>query len=34
VTGKRSGFRDVRLEITVAPGQAEQTFVIRCLEPI
>lgn len=34
VTGKRSGFRDVRLEITVAPGQSEQTFVIRCLEPI
>ena len=34
VTGKRSGFRDVRREITVAPGQAEQTIVIRCLEPI
>jgi tetratricopeptide (TPR) repeat protein len=34
VTGKRSGFRDVRREITVAPGQAGQTIVIRCLEPI
>jgi tetratricopeptide (TPR) repeat protein len=34
VTGKRSGFRDVRREITVAPGQTEQTIVIRCLEPI
>jgi tetratricopeptide (TPR) repeat protein len=34
VTGKRSGFRDVRREITVAPGQAAQTIVIRCLEPI
>jgi tetratricopeptide (TPR) repeat protein len=34
VTGKRSGFRDVRREITVSPGQGEQTIVIRCLEPI
>jgi Tfp pilus assembly protein PilF len=34
VTGKRSGFRDVRREITVAPGQMGQTIVIRCLEPI
>jgi len=34
VTGKRSGFRDVRREITVAPGQSQQTIVIRCLEPI
>ena len=34
VTGKRSGFRDVRREITVAPGQGEQIVVIRCLEPI
>jgi eukaryotic-like serine/threonine-protein kinase len=34
VTGRRSGFRDVRREITVAPGQTEQTIVIRCLEPI
>jgi len=34
VTGKRAGFRDVRREITVAPGQTEQTIVIRCLEPI
>jgi len=34
VTGRRSGFRDVRREITVSPGQAEQIIVIRCLEPI
>jgi len=34
VTGKRSGFRDVRREITVSPGQTGQTIVIRCLEPI
>jgi eukaryotic-like serine/threonine-protein kinase len=34
VTGKRSGFRDVRREITVYPGQSGQIIVIRCLEPI
>jgi tetratricopeptide (TPR) repeat protein len=34
VTGKRAGFRDVRREVTVAPGQSGQTIVIRCLEPI
>jgi tetratricopeptide (TPR) repeat protein len=34
VTGKRSGFRDVRREVTVFPGQSEQVLVIRCLEPI
>ena len=34
VTGRRSGFRDVRREITVSPGQGGQTIVIRCLEPI
>ncbi|MEJ0085809.1 MAG: protein kinase [Pseudomonadota bacterium] len=34
VTGKRSGFRDVRREITIFPGQSEQIVVIRCLEPI
>jgi tetratricopeptide (TPR) repeat protein len=34
VTGKRAGYRDVRREITVAPGQGGQTIVIRCLEPI
>jgi tetratricopeptide (TPR) repeat protein len=34
VTGKRAGFRDVRRDITVAPGQSGQTVVIRCLEPI
>jgi tetratricopeptide (TPR) repeat protein len=34
VTGKRSGFRDVRREVTVSPGQGEQIIVIRCMEPI
>jgi tetratricopeptide (TPR) repeat protein len=34
VTGKRSGFRDVRRDITVSPGQGNQIVVIRCLEPI
>ncbi len=34
VTGRRSGYRDVRREITVAPGQGNQIIVIRCLEPI
>ena len=34
VTGKRAGFRDVRRDITVAPGQSGQTIEIRCLEPI
>jgi hypothetical protein len=34
VTGKRPGFRDVRREITVSPGQSDQTIVVRCLEPI
>jgi hypothetical protein len=34
VTGRRTGFRDVRREITVAPGQGNQIIVIRCLEPI
>jgi tetratricopeptide (TPR) repeat protein len=34
VTGRRSGFRDVRREFTVSPGQGGQTIVIRCLEPI
>jgi tetratricopeptide (TPR) repeat protein len=34
LTGKRAGFRDVRRDITVAPGQSGQTIVIRCLEPI
>jgi tetratricopeptide (TPR) repeat protein len=34
VTGRRSGFRDVRRDITVAPGQGAQIIVIRCLEPI
>jgi tetratricopeptide (TPR) repeat protein len=34
VTGKRSGFRDVRRDITVSPGQGAQIIVIRCMEPI
>ncbi|MBC8026093.1 MAG: protein kinase [Steroidobacteraceae bacterium] len=34
VTGKRAGFRDVRREITVSPGQGEQIIVVRCMEPI
>ncbi len=34
VTGKRAGFRDVRREITVSPGQGEQVIVVRCMEPI
>jgi eukaryotic-like serine/threonine-protein kinase len=34
VTGRRAGFRDVRRDITVAPGQTGQTIVIRCMEPI
>jgi hypothetical protein len=34
VTGKRPGYRDVRREITVSPGQGEQIIVIRCMEPI
>jgi tetratricopeptide (TPR) repeat protein len=34
VTGRRSGFRDVRREITVSPGQGAQIIDIRCLEPI
>jgi len=34
VVGTRSGFRDVRREITVAPGQDLQTISVSCSEPI
>jgi serine/threonine protein kinase/tetratricopeptide (TPR) repeat protein len=34
VVGTRNGFRDVRREITVAPGQDVQTIKVTCSEPI
>jgi eukaryotic-like serine/threonine-protein kinase len=34
VVGQRSGFRDVRREITLMPGREAPTVVIRCEEPI
>jgi tetratricopeptide (TPR) repeat protein len=34
VVGTRIGFRDVRREITVAPGQDSQTIKVTCSEPI
>ena len=34
VTGTRNGFRDVRREITVAPGQDALTIRVTCSEPI
>jgi serine/threonine protein kinase/tetratricopeptide (TPR) repeat protein len=34
VVGTRNGFRDVRREITVAPGQDTQTIKVTCSEPI
>jgi tetratricopeptide (TPR) repeat protein len=34
VVGTRSGFRDVRREITVAPGQDIQTIKVTCSDPI
>jgi hypothetical protein len=34
VVGTRNGFRDVRREITVAPGQEVQTIRVSCSEPI
>jgi tetratricopeptide (TPR) repeat protein len=33
VVGTRSAYRDVRREISVAPGQAPQTIQIRCVDP-
>jgi tetratricopeptide (TPR) repeat protein len=34
VVGTRDGFRDVRRDITVAPGQDVQTISVSCVEPI
>ena len=34
VIGTRAGFRDVRREILVAPGQALQPAQVRCVDPI
>ena len=34
VIGTRNGYRDVRRDITVAPGQTTQTVSITCSEPI
>ncbi|HZO21777.1 MAG TPA: hypothetical protein VFB37_04670, partial [Steroidobacteraceae bacterium] len=34
VVGTRSGFREVRRVITVAPGQDSQTIRVSCSEPI
>ncbi len=34
IVGTRSGFRDVRRELMVAPGQAPPVLQIRCIEPI
>jgi len=34
VVGTRAGFRDVRRDITVSPGQDVQTISVRCVEPI
>jgi tetratricopeptide (TPR) repeat protein len=34
VTGRRDGYRDIRREITVAPGTTTQTIAVSCIEPI
>jgi tetratricopeptide (TPR) repeat protein len=34
VVGTRNGFRDVRREVTIAPGQEIQTIRVTCSEPI
>ena len=34
VVGVRPGYRDVRRELTLLPGSAAPTLVIRCEEPI
>jgi len=34
IVGTRAGYRDVRHDVTVAPGQEVQTISVRCLEPI
>jgi hypothetical protein len=34
LVGTRAGFRDVRRELTILPGQAPAPVAIRCEEPI
>lgn len=34
VTGRREGYRDIRREITIAPGATAQTISVSCVEPI
>jgi len=34
VIGTRTGYRDIRREITIAPGTAAQTIAVSCTEPI
>jgi len=34
VVGTRAGYRDVRRDVTIAPGQDVQIISVRCLEPI
>jgi tetratricopeptide (TPR) repeat protein len=34
VIGTRAGYRDVRRDVTIAPGQDVQTISVRCIEPI
>jgi hypothetical protein len=34
VIGTRNGYRDVRREVTVAPGQENLTISVSCSEPI
>jgi hypothetical protein len=34
VVGTRQGYRDVRRDITVAPGDQIQTISVSCVEPI
>ncbi len=34
VTGTREGYRDIRREVTIAPGSTLQTISVSCVEPI
>lgn len=34
IIGQREGYRDVRLELNLAPGQREAALSVRCTEPI
>ena len=34
VIGTRAGYRAVRRDVTVAPGEVAQTISVRCQEPI